>query len=243
MTMPMIAPVRDQSELKRVSRCLLHFRASDLSNQAVGGQDAAFARGAVASIADPAGSSFTCGFTQPTWETLPWQGGAYAAFLRMGSLDRFHFACNWRPQALGFYHEFRQSTGMGSGLTLWTVANDAVTGARLRLYSNGTAYVIEHHNGTTSQVAGLAVGPTTNDSVVLWGYLYADGSVQLWQSVNGNIPTNTSASGANALAGAWGATPRVRLSANGTIAGAPSYHKVFKLVPGLPSLAQLQRAF
>lgn len=243
MSMPAIAPVRDQSELKRVSRCLLHFRANDLENKAVGGEEATFTRGAVATIADANGAAFTCGYTQPTWETLTWLGVERFAFLRMGALDRFYFDCGWRPQALGFYHEFRQSGSIAGGLTLWTVANDAVTGARLRLYSNGTAYVLEHHNGTTSQVAGLVAGPSTNDSVVMWGYLYADGSVQLNQSINGNPATSTSPSGANAFAGAWGSVPRVRLSANGSVAGQPAYHKVFKLVPGLPTFAQLQRAF
>jgi len=242
MPLPAIAPMRDQSERTRVSRCLLHFRASDVEAAAVGGQLAVFSRGIVSTIADAALNSFTLGYTHPAFETVPWFSSVQTMFLRMGSSDRFHFAAPFRPQPFGFYHEFRQSGAMASaGVTLWSIANDAATGARFRVYSNGTAYVVEHDNGSTVRDRALGIAPSAGDFVIQWGYLYADGSVQIWQAVNGAAPVKSTTIAASSLASAWGATARVRLSALGTTAGASSFHRVFKLVPGLPSLAQLQR--
>lgn len=126
---------------------------------------------------------------------------------------------------------------------LWSISNDATSGARLILDSTGTYYRLRHHNGSTEVTVTLASAPTGGDSVIHWGWVFADGSIQLFQNINNVAITNTAASSANALASAWGSTARVRMSALGTTAGASQWLRVFKLLAGQPTLPQLVRTF
>lgn len=165
--------------------------------------------------------------------------------LLMGTSDRLHFAASWVPRSFAFYVELIEvSARTGSG-TIFSVSNDANTGARVALAGNGTNYALTHHNGTTSVTATMAgAQPVPGDRVVLYGQVYDDGSVQLWQQVNAGAVQATARSAANTLASAWAATARLRLNAQGTATNpGASWFKRLKLVPGLPDSTTLSRLF
>jgi hypothetical protein len=166
------------------------------------------------------------------------------------SAETLTWAADWRPQAFGFRLEFiegglRHSNTLGNG-GVFSINKDDGTGAYLLLgtYTDGiipNVYALYHGNGVTS--SGAAVGETTQigDRVVLRGQLYSDGSVQLWQSVNGGAEVASGQGGTCPLASTWGnGAARLRLGANGAsnVVGG-SWFKRLKLVPGVPDASTL----
>lgn len=246
MTIPALPPLLDAVELDVVSRCIAHYRADDLSLNLVSGQVGTFARGATATLVDTSGASFTAANQQPRFEPRDWLGTSARTHmgLLMGASDRLHYAVDWRPMACAIWVEFIEAGTIGTASAgVISVCNDAVTGARLVLDSTGTFYRIRHHNGTTEVTATLGVAPTAGQRVVLRGQLYADGSVQLWQAINGGAETATSRTGTNALGTSWAASSRLRFNAVGTGNAGSIWIKRVKVVAGLPDYATLARQF
>lgn len=240
-----LAPVRDEAELENASHAMFHWRASDLTIDSVNGLLGTRTRGATISVDDLSPTSFTMGYVTPAFEPRAW--GSYNAMtLKMGSADHLDWACDFRPRAMAFFIEFLQVGAMASaGTYLWSITNSGATVAKLGVYSDGTVYNLVHNNAVGGSVAvGLAAAPATLDRVRMWGYLNANGSVQLSQSINEATAINTSTTAANAMASTWGGgTARIRLSGHGTTAGVTCRHRSFKLVAGVPSVATLQRYF
>jgi hypothetical protein len=246
MTAPLIPTTLDPAELDPVSRTIAHWRGADVSTRLVSGQLGTFTRGATATLVDTAGAAFTAANAMPRWEPRDWLATGLRTHmgLLMGTADRLTWTADWRPRALAFLVEFVENgTRTGSG-TVFAVSNAADSGARLVLASNGTNYGLTHHNGTAGLTVTLSgAQAATNDRVTVRGYLYADGSVQLWQSLNGGAETFTARSAANALAAAWGAAALLRLNATGTGAGGAAWYRRLKLVPGNPDPAVVARTF
>lgn len=248
MTIPITPAEFDSAELDVVSRCVAHWRGEDLSFDLVSGQVGTFSRAATASVVDTNGTTFTAAQQMAAWEPRDWLGGGTRTHmgLLMGATDRLSWDAAWRPRALSFYHEFMQVGGIAlNNVALWSICNDAATGARLVLDSNGTFYRLRHHNGTAEVTVTLAVAPTSGQKVVMRGILYADGSVQLWQAINfaAESATGRSAAPSGGLATAWASGARTRLGSLGTTNGAPAWHKRFKIAPNLPDAALLARLF
>ena len=81
------------------------------------------------------------------------------------------------------------------------------TGARLYIQTGTTGYKLFHHNGTTSVSCELPGFPALGQLVRLRWNLYSDGSVRLFQSLDGGgVETSGAKSAANALVGAWADT-------------------------------------
>lgn len=245
---------RDVDELNRVSRCLHHYRAADCTVNTVDGVVGTHTRSTTAGLTDNYGAGFLHGNHIPIFENYidGYAGNANgfgrgalikANYLRIPSTDRLYFDVGWRPQAFGFYLEF--FTGVSSGTqALLSITNDSASGARFVLEWATTHYRLRHHNGSTEVTVMLSgTTPVAGNRCYLWGYLYSDGSIQLWQSVNEGTATNTARSIANTLNSAWASGAKLRYSSLGTASGSDAYHRVVKLVPGLPSLAQMLRAF
>lgn len=249
MLIPTIPAAADPGDLQLASRCIAHWRADDCSVNLVSGQLGTFARGATATLVDSLGVSFTAPNAMPRWEPRDWKatGTRTHMGLLMGTADRLHFAADWRPRSVAFWIEFIEAGGVAiTGGGVLSVTNDAASGAYLIVDSSGTYYRVRHSNGTNPEVVQtLAAAPTSGQRVVLRGQLYADGSVQLWQSINEAAETNTARSTAPAvgLASAWPATPRLRLNAVGTGNGGSNWYRRAKLVPGLPDYTTLSRIF
>lgn len=249
MLIPQNPAFADPGDLQIVSRCIAHWRADDCSTRLVSGQVGTFARGATATLVDSLGSSFTAPNAMPRWEPRDWKSTSARTHmgLLMGTGDRLHFAADWRPRAVGFWIEFIEAGGVAiSGGGVLSVTNDAASGAYLIVDSSGTYYRVRHSNGTNAEVVQtLAVAPTSGQRVILRGQLYADGSVQMWQSINEVAETNTARSTAPVagLGAAWATTPRLRLNAVGTATGGSNWYRRFRVVPGVPDYATLSRTF
>jgi hypothetical protein len=246
MTIPALPPLYDVAELEIASRCIFHFRGDDQSLTPLTSQVPTFSRAATATVTDINNVSFTCAQHMPAWEPRDWDNDTVREQMGvlLGTSDRLSYAAAYRPGALAFWHEFIQVGAVpASGIALWSITNDAVSGARLIVDSSGSFWRVVHHNGSTSVNATLAAAPANGDRVVLWGYLYLDGSVQLWQSINGAAATNTARSSANSLASAWGTGAVLRIGASGTGNYSAQWLKRLRLPPGFPDYATLSRQF
>lgn len=246
MTIPVLPPRYDAADLEIASRCIYHFRGDDHSLIPLTGQLPTFSRAATASIVDSQGNAFTAAQHQAAFEPRDWDNDTVREQmgLLLGTSDRLNYAADWSPKAFAFWHEFIQVGSMPSGgIAHWTITNDAVSGARLVIDSSGSYWRATHHNGSTSQTVTLAVAPASGNRVVLWGQVYADGSIQLWQTINEGAATNTARSSANALASSWGTGARLRIGASGTGNYGSQWLKRLRLVPGLPDLQTLSRIF
>lgn len=246
MTMPFLPPVRDQAELENASHCILHWRARDLSVDGVGGQLGAFSRGTSGTIEDPVFAAFTTGAQQPNFEPRLWGIIGYTPMtLRVGPTDILNWEAAWRPKAFAWYLEFL-FTAMPVG-ALWSISNEAISGARFFLDANDGRYRVQHHNGTTAVAATLSsTPPATDDRVELYGYCSASGQVSLYQRINGGEATNAVNTATLTPASTWGGgTARARLTALGTTSGVSGGHRfrTFKLVAGAPTYDQIVSAF
>jgi hypothetical protein len=249
MTIPITPAEFDAADLEITSRCIAHWRGDDLTIDLVSGQPGTFSRGATATVFDSNGVSITLANATPRFEPRDWLGTSARTHmgLLMGTSDRLHYAADWRPRACAFWIEGIETGGAAiSGGGVLSITIDAATGAYLRVDSTGTVYRVRHSNGINAEVAqALAVAPTVGQRFVLRGQLYADGSVQLWQSINEGAETNTvrSVAPAAGLAASWGAGARLRLNSAGTGNGGSLWARRFKVVPGVPDYTTLSRLF
>ncbi len=249
MTIPYIPPMIDVGDLDVVSRCIGHFRAADLSLNLVNGQVGTFSRGATATQTDTAGvASFTAANAMARFEPRDWAnaGTRGQMGLLMGTSDRLTFVADWRPRSFAVAMEIIEAGTVGiASAALTSVSVDTLTGARVAIDSTGTYYRIRAHNGTTEVTATLAIAPTAGQRVRIRAQVYADGSVQLWQSINEGAETFTARSAANAFAGSptWGVGAKWRLNSYGTGNGGSMWLRRAKLVPGIPDAATLARLF
>ncbi len=241
MTIPLAPPDLDPTELALVSRCVYHYRPSDLTVDMLNGQKGTFTRNATATFLDSLGVTCTAGYGQPRFEPRSFLGSTRMGLL-LGTSDRLTFAADLRPRALAFWFAFEQIGAIGAaGTGLFSLCNDAATGARLVLDSSGAFYRLTHHNGSSSITVTLAAAPVNGDDVVLWGYLYGDGSVQLFQQIGSANATNTARSSANALGSAWATGARLRFNGVGTGGTGSLWLDRFRMMLALPTYAELSR--
>lgn len=185
-----------------------------LSLDALSGQAGTLTRTTTATGTDSYGASYTAVHSQPTAHYV---AGRALAGLLLGTNDTLAWTVNVLPQASCGMVRFIENGSLASaGAGVFYLGLDAGTGARLYIDSSGTQYRITHHNGTSSVTSTLSgTAPVAGDLVELRWRLKADGTVQLWQSINGGAETAASASGTLTLAAAWGGTT-LRLNSVGT---------------------------
>lgn len=242
--------IRDANELTPASQCLHHFRASDRVLRTVDGQGGALTRAVTVLVDDNVGGSFYVGYHQPAFDQKQFTLSGVPTWchvLRLASTDRLYFPCEFRPQAMGFYWNFLHYAP-ATNEALVSISNDAVSGARFLLdWSASGKYRAAFHNGTSDSAIALSgTAPTTGQSVELWGWLFDNGTnmwVQLNQSIDNGAVQSTATSTPVTRASAWGTGAKLRYSAHGTSAGATAWHRIGKLIPGAPTLAQLLRTF
>lgn len=235
------------------SRCLAHWRAHDLTLHAeLTGLTGVLTRAATGTATDSDGTSYTAVHAQPRWDWRDLDGDSdrESVGLLMGTSDRLVWSDHGNPlalvpKAMAFALEFVETGGVSvASSALLYLGNDGVTGARLFVDAASGVYRLRHHNGSTEVVVALATAPTTGQQVRLRGQLYADGSVQLWQQINGGVETATARSAANTRAASWGAgNAYLRLNSLGSGAATTAWYESLKLAAGLPDLATLLRLF
>lgn len=120
------------------------------------------------------------------------------------SADSFSLPFTAAPQEMTLYARFvEQGTISISSARLVQVGDAADADARLLISQAGGFYEMSHDSGSTSVSSTLAAAPAIGDLVELRAVLFADGAVQLHQSINGAAETSAAKSAANALAVAW----------------------------------------
>lgn len=109
------------------------------------------------------------------------------------------------PQAQTVYVRFVEGgTARVDNARLLQIGAASNAGPRLAVYYNGGGYRALHTDAAgTNVISGVAPRPALGDTVEIRGLLYADGSVQMGQSINGSAETMTVQSAALALSPAW----------------------------------------
>lgn len=160
------------------------------------------------------------------------------------AIDDDSFAYSAVPQASCGVIKFvsGQKSNYG-GEVIQQIGSNA--GARLVISktSGAATLTILHNNGSSSVSTTVACAVTTDDTVEVFWWLYATGSVNIGVSINGAAVVMGAASAANALAAAWGALA-LRLNEDATPANAAggSYQKVSILTGTNYSPMQLSAA-
>lgn len=205
----MTLPVQDLGLVERRSRIAFHWAAHRHSLISIDGRVPTHTRPATAAPGDSSGVARTVVAHQPAWDNIDWDGDATrdTPALLLGPNDKIFWAYPQVPRLLTAYLEFVENGTLAiASAALLYFGNAGNTGARLWTDSTGSFYRVRHHNGTTEVTSTLAAAPTSGQRVVLRAVLFADGSVQLHQSINGAAETSAAASGANTLAAAWSDT-------------------------------------
>lgn len=219
--------MRETATLAPRSRALeaLDFRDGALFEPSTGrfvgrsGHRYAWARGPSLSGVVATGGTYTAPATVPGYELA-----ADGLGLRLGPDDvlRSDAPVGWLPQALmGEIVFVERGARVGTaGGTLFALADDAVTGARLFLDTSGGGsgfYGITYHNGTSSVTARLTAGQPTAGQVVRLRWGWGAAGLTLRQSIAGAAET-LATSGALALPAAWPSGARTRIGRRGATA-------------------------
>lgn len=193
------------------------------SLDALTGQTGTFTRAATGTAVDSTGTTYTAVHSMPRWESRDWNGTGTrdTLGLRMGS-DDLAWTYNGLPETGSLLVDFSEAGTIGTaGAGLVYLGNDAVSGARLTLASNGTNYAATIHNGTTSATATASVvTPTSGQSVRAVVQLEDDATnwrVRLWLDVLGTAGEETTAwTSTITRAATWGATTKIRANRVGS---------------------------
>jgi hypothetical protein len=212
---------------------------------ALTGQPGTLVRASTATAVDLTGATYTAGYGMPRWEHRAWSGSSrYELGLRL-TTDDVTWPASWAPETATLYVECAEAgTRTTSGAGLVSVANAAVTGARLVLDSDGTDYRATIHTGSTSASVSLATAtPTTGQMAQLALQLEDDGTdqrVRLLLSVGGGAVTTTAWSSTVTRAAAWGTGATLRVNRVGS-AGTPgdTWLRQIAWCPGLLTLDEM----
>jgi hypothetical protein len=145
------------------------------------------------------------------------------------------------PQQLTFYLKLIEGGSiLINNAQIFNLGGDAAP--LLNVCMSGGRYIMQHFNSSSSTGSGaLPAAPTIGDLVELRGSLYTDGSVQLFQSINGQPEAYTSRSAVLAFAANW-STPYVYLnSQNASNYGINSFI-AFKILRGIQPLSVCRTA-
>lgn len=160
------------------------------------------------------------------------------------STDSLSFPFADAPEALTVYsrHIERGTVLANLSLRLWQLGG--LAGERLLLFgSTGNKYYLMHGTAATTITTNAAL-PTPNfgDLVELRALMFADGSVQLGQSLNGGAEVVTPQTAALAFAGAWGSPTFSLGSASGVTSAGFAAFQALKIQRGIMTMDQM-RAF
>ncbi len=238
--------------LEPASRCVVSWFAADLSIHPFRtGHVGRLTRGSTAAFVDQAGGSMTAVHAEPRWEPRDLDGDSLreSMGLLMGTSDHLVWqsvggGIGFRPGALAGEIRFIETGARtDSTATLFAICNDAVTGCRLFIHANGSYYVASWHDGTNGRSAVLSAGqPQPGDYVVLRWQWYPNGTIQIWQSINGGAETTTLNNTALTIPGAWGTGAVMRVNRRGASANfAEAWYHSIKMVRGEPTPAYLRR--
>lgn len=171
---------------------------------------------------------------------IPTAGGTAAR-----NRDQLNFPFDARPQAATMYLRFLEQGTIHLTATTFVaiVANSGGTATAFGVSRvSGANYRVTHQNDTDINVVStLGSAPVMGDLVELIAQLYADGAVQIHQTLNGGSETSATKSAALLLNQTWGGN---LLWFNGL--GSANYGFIglrnAVLCRGVKDLAQMRRA-
>lgn len=183
---------------------------------ALTGQVGTLTRATTGTASDDDGNSYTANHSRPRWHKrssrvtlrLGGAGGTPVEYLRW-TVPLDTVACSLMVE---FIENGTVSVSNGGVVSL---AKSDFASPRLYICASGGKYTGIHHNGTTDVLSQLAAAPSNGDLVRLRLWAYPNGSVQLWQSINGAAETAATQSGALTFGAAWSNPTRLTLNALG----------------------------
>ena len=252
MSTPLLLPAPRTEAIGYHSRILFHWRADRMRLTALGGEAATLTRASDATVNDSAGTSRTVGYHQSAWTWIDSDGDASvdapALWLsRVATGKTVADLLSWPfmapPQAMTIYVRFVENGTIGLvSARVLTIGSAALGTPYLYVYSNGTTYRAEHHNGTSAVTAALGAAPVNGNRVELRVVLNSNGSVTIGQSINGAAET-TASSASLTLASSWSATT-LWLNGEAAATAGNGYYRTLKVSAGVRTLTDMQlRAF
>jgi hypothetical protein len=248
MSTPLLLPSPRVDAIGYHSRILFHWRADRMRLTALGGEAATLTRASDATVNDSAGTSRTVGHHQSAWTWIDSNGDAAvdapALWLsRVASGKTVADLLSWPflapPQAMTLYVRFVENGTIAlANARVLTIGSAALGTPYLYVFSNGTTYRAEHHNGSSAVTAALGAAPTTGNRVELRVVLAANGAVTIGQSINGAAET-TATSSALALSAAWSATT-LWLNGEAAATAGNGYYRTLKVSAGVRTLTDMQ---
>lgn len=197
----------------------------------------------LSSVSDANGVSYTALDGQMAWEQRDWDNDAVRESfgLRMGTSDRLAFPCNTRAIAMaGLLEMIETGARTSASSCLWSLRNDAASGAGLWLDTSGTYYRLNYRDGSTTRTATLSSGqPVSGDRVQFFWELTGGGVLTFYQSINGAAATSASAA-ALTLPATWAADAAIRLNSNGTGNAGAAWYRRCRLVAGALDITRIQ---
>lgn len=147
------------------------------------------------------------------------------------------------PVELTVYIKFVELGTLLTQARVFEIGSAAGATPRFLCFASGGFYTALHHNGTAQVTSALGVAPAINDVVELVVRLYADGSVDITQTINGATATVSTQSAANPLSTAW-AGQLCYLNSIGTTGGGVGFIAIrsFKACAGARSLTEMRAA-
>lgn len=129
------------------------------------------------------------------------------------SADLLSVPWSHAPQAMQVYTRFIEggTVNIAAGRMWHLGLTSAGTDPRLYVYAPSGFYGVAHDDGSTFVQSALSTAPSVGDVVELLATLFADGSVQIAQRINGGSVSTATASAATSLASAWAGAPNTRL--------------------------------
>lgn len=201
------------------SRALLNWRNCDGTLAPLTQQAVEFGvRTSAATVFDSEGTSLSLPASIEAWSAEDWDGDGVREelLLLLGSeeyqrfLDSALGALRWPVLAFTLCHEFMW---VGDG-PLWSLSNNAGTGARLRLDAASGAVTWLHHNGTSSVSSTVGSGLSAGDKCSVRAEFRLDGGVQAWLELDGADEIAGTNSSALTPAGSWGGGSGVKARIN-----------------------------
>ena len=215
--------VRRQTAPVIATRSRFRWQGRRGSLTALTGQVGVLARSSTGTAVDSNGTTYTAVHTAPRWEARDFAGTGTRRELGIRlAADDLAWTFNGTPETGTFFFEGVEAGTVGTANAgLLYLGNDAVSGARILLDSDGSTYRATIHNGTTSASVSLASAiPTSGQAFRGAVQLQDDGtnwSIRLWMdvlTVSGEEITAWSSTITRAAT--WGATTKIRANRTGS---------------------------
>lgn len=197
----------------------LVWQARDLSLNAQTGQVGTLVRALTAAANDSAGVSRTLNYHQPRW-TYENAVGLRLGGASGGVTEYLTWDLPILPVTMSGLFDFTEfgTAANAGGASLGSLGTNSTTSPKAYWTSNASGqYAVTHDpTGSAAVVSTAGVTPTTGQRCRFRWWIYSDGAVQSWMSINGGAETAGSKSAAKTFGAAWAGTPTLWINTIGT---------------------------